>query len=205
MGITNRNTLDVSEFIIVNSLFPRMLADYCEIRGARMIHISTDCVFSGAEGNYCETDPYDDENIYGISKSAGEPLNCTTIRTSIIGESKGNLVYLLEWIRSHKNTTVNAWKNHIWNGITCLQFAKLCEKIIESGEFWRGTRHIYSPISICKADLVEFINNLYELNNVINKVDVDVSCDRTLTSIYPIIFTIPSIRDQIIEQKNFKI
>ena len=205
MGITNKYFNSNEEFIIVNSLFPRMLADYCEEKGAKMIHITTDCVFSGAEGNYCETDLHDDENIYGLSKSVGEPLNCTTIRTSIVGENRRNSLDLLEWVRKHKDTTINGWTNHLWNGITCLQFAKLCEKIIRTKAFWLGTRHIYSPSPITKADMVEFISDLYELNNVINKIEASNSCDRTLTSIYPTIFTIPPIGKQLIEQKEFKI
>jgi len=205
IGITNKRTPNVDEFLVVNSLFPRLVADFCETKKAKMIHISTDCVFSGAEGMYCETDPHDDENIYGISKSVGEPTNCCVIRTSIIGENRKNSLDLLEWVRSHNNTTINGWKNHFWNGVTCLQFAKICESIIKDDLFWHGVMHVHSPGQINKADLVEYISNLYELNNTINKIDADIPCDRTLTSIYPNPFSIPTIQEQLIEQKNFKI
>jgi len=205
MGITNKRTVNVEEFLVVNSIFPRLLADYCEVNKVKMIHISSDCVYSGSEGMYDESILHNDDNIYGISKSVGEPINCTVIRTSIIGENKDNSLDLLEWVKRHKDSVLQGWVDHIWNGITCLQFAKVCEKIINDSLFWNGVRHVYSPQAVTKAELVQIINEVYELNNRVELVDTENYCNRTLTSNYSDIWNIPPIREQIIEQKNFKL
>ena len=75
--------------ILVNSVFPRVLANVCETLGVNMIHPTTDCVYTGTKGSYDETDKYDVNDVYGMSKALGEPNNCTVIRTSIIGEEVG--------------------------------------------------------------------------------------------------------------------
>jgi len=203
IGIINKRIKEPIEFLTVNSLFPRVMADYCEKYGIGLIHISTDCVFNGLKGNYNETDLAGDTSIYGISKSAGEPRNCTIIRTSIIGENRNNSQDLLEWVRTHKNTIVTGWVNHIWNGITCLELARICKWIIDSNSFWFGVRHIFSPSPISKADLVEMISVIYELNNKIDKISGPYYCNRTLDTIYPLPYIIPELKVQIIEQKNF--
>ncbi len=204
IGITNKRVCPDSDFLIANSLFPRILADYCEEVGANMIHITTDCVYTGKDGNYNEDSVKNEVSIYGLSKSLGEPQNCTVIRTSIIGETTNNCSDLLEWVRSHENTTITGYTNHFWNGITCLQFAKICEKIISEYFFFHGTRHVFSPDSVSKAQLVSIINDVYKLGNRIVEKDA-IFCDRTLSSKYPLLFDIPSIYDQIVEQKNYKL
>ena len=203
IGITNKYTREYWEFFAVNSIFPRKLSDYCEKRGVKMIHISTDCVFSGMRGNYSENDEHDEELIYGMSKSLGEPINCTIIRTSVIGENTNNSLDLLEWVRSKKNTSIDGWVDHIWNGITCLQFAKICSDVINEKLFWQGVTHVHSPNVICKADLLEIINEVYELRNTIVRRNPELLCDRSLSSSRDISFNIPPIREQIIEQSKF--
>lgn len=203
IGIINKRIKTSLEFMTVNSLFPRLLADYCEKHEIKLIHVSTDCVFDGKLGEYTENDLSDDISVYGISKFAGEPSNCTVIRVSIIGENKNNSQDLLEWVRTHKDTVITGWVNHIWNGITCLQFAKICEWIIENGDFWMGVRHFYSPTEISKADLVEMISTIYNLNNKINKIIGPSDCNRILSSIYIKTIIIPELEVQIKEQKGF--
>jgi dTDP-4-dehydrorhamnose reductase len=204
-GIINKRNESPLDFITVNALFPRLLADYCEKRGIKLIHVSTDCVFDGNKGDYTEDDLSDDTSVYGMSKAAGEPLNCTVIRASIIGENKNNSKDLLEWVRTHHNTTIEGWTNHLWNGITCLQLAKICEWVMANNYLWRGTRHFFSPSPISKADLVEMISDIYELNNKIKKIEGPSDCDRTLDSIYASEIFIPDLKTQIIEQKNFEL
>jgi len=205
IGIINKRKKPDINFMIVNSIFPRLLAEYCESNFISLIHISTDCVFNGSRGVYTERDLPDDMSVYGISKSAGDCLNCTIIRASIIGENRMNNLDLLEWVRTHENTTLTGWINHIWNGVTCLQLAKICEWIINTNYFWQGVKHIYSPTVISKADLVEMISEIYGLNNKVEKISALVDCDRTLFSLNPIPFKIPDLRTQIIEQKNFEL
>lgn len=205
IGVINKRKKEPLEFMIVNSVFPRLLADYCENISVKLIHISTDCVFSGLAGHYNENYIPDEDSVYGRSKALGDPNNCTVIRASIIGENRMNNLDLLEWVRSHEHTKITGWVNHIWNGVTCLELAKVCEWIINNDFYWKGVKHVYSPTIVNKAELIEMINDIYELNNEIEKVSAPVYCDRTLTSVDPIPFDIPDLRTQIIEQKNFNL
>lgn len=130
--IKQRNDITRAEYIAANSLFPNTVADYCASNGLKFIQISTDCVYDGIKGSYNEESEHNATDLYGISKSLGEPENATVIRTSIIGEEVKNKLSLLEWVKSNSGKDINGFTNHIWNGITCLQFAKVCDEIIEN-------------------------------------------------------------------------
>jgi dTDP-4-dehydrorhamnose reductase len=206
IGLTNKQNNDSWEFIHINSLFPRLLADYCEEIGAKMIHVSSDCVFSGTEGCYGESDIADDPNIYGISKAAGEPRNCTVIRTSVIGENKDNNKDLLEWVRNNPNDVIEGWADHLWNGTTCLQFAKVCEYIINKDRFWLGVKHIHSPYPyLSKAELISLIIEVYDLKKEVRMFSTGQACNRTLMSCRDEFYIpVPPLKEQLIEQKNFQ-
>jgi dTDP-4-dehydrorhamnose reductase len=190
--------------ILVNSVFPRILANVCEYYKVRMIHPTTDCVYSGNKGNYSENDNYDVSDVYGMSKALGEPKNCTVIRTSIIGEEVNQGRSLIEWVKSEKNKTVNGFTNHFWNGVTCLEFSKICKKIIEHNLFWVGTKHLHSN-TLNKKELVELISNSFNLNVTVIEKQTENACDRSLSTIYDNIkkFDIPSLETQLIELNNF--
>lgn len=190
--------------IQVNSIFPRILANVCLSLNVKMIHPTTDCVYSGLKGNYTENDKYDVSDIYGMSKAIGEPNNCTVIRTSIIGEEVAQGRSLVEWIKSEKGNTVSGFTNHYWNGLTCLQFAIVCQQLIENNSFWMGTRHVFSNI-LNKRELVETVSNIYNLNINIVPKETPVKCDRSLSSVYDNnkSFNIPSLKEQIIQMKDF--
>ena len=190
-------------FIQVNSLFPHRLQKIVEKIDAKLIHITTDCVYSGSKGLYKESDIHDEVNLYGVSKSLGEPENATIIRTSIIGHETNYKKSLLEWIISNKNKEINGYRNHLWNGVTCLTLAKIIKNMIDDNIFWKGVRHIYSPNTVSKYDLCVLTNNTYSLNIKINKVDDKVTVNKTLTSQYDSIFEIKNIENQILELKNF--
>lgn len=160
---------NIDEMIKVNSIFPKILSKFKTDISCHIIHITTDGVFSGEKGDYKETDPHDYTNDYGKSKSNSEDNILTIIRTSIIGEETDNKKSLLEWTISNKNQTIEGYDNHLWNGITCLELAKLIERIIRDNLFWNGVRHIYSPDTISKYDLLSMINQIYNLNLNINK------------------------------------
>jgi len=195
--------------IKVNSLFPHLLADICEEKGCKLIHITTDCVFSGNDGNYTEDSPHDCTDVYGKTKSLGEPSNCTVVRASIIGEEFGTSRSLIEWVKSEDGNTVNGYLNHQWNGLTCYQMAKVFEKIIADDLYWSGVRHIYSINSLNKHQLVQAISSAHELNIEVTPVDGPSKCDRTLSTKYfdgveytPFSwsFDIPDIMGQLKEQ-----
>jgi dTDP-4-dehydrorhamnose reductase len=190
--------------IVVNSLFPNLLADECAKIKAKMIHITTDCVFSGKKGNYLETDTHDVSDTYGRTKSLGEPNSCTVIRTSIIGEEVGQKRSLVEWIKSNSNKEINGFDDHFWNGLTCLQVAKVIDQIIKEDNFWIGVRHVFSN-KVDKYELLNIVNEIYNLNIKINKKTSGNYCDRSMGSNFLNNFDIPDLRKQIQEMKDFKI
>ena len=192
--------------VLVNSVFPRILANVCDYYKVKMIHPTTDCVYSGNKGSYSENDNYDVYDVYGMSKALGEPKNCTVIRTSIIGEEVNQGRSLIEWVKSEKNKTVNGFTNHFWNGVTCLEFAKICKKMIDENLFWNGTKHLHSN-TLNKKELVELISKSFELNVTVVEKQTEKTCDRSLSTIYDDInkFDIPTLKDQLNELKDFSI
>jgi dTDP-4-dehydrorhamnose reductase len=190
--------------IKVNSLFPHLLANFCDFRSLNMIHITTDCVYSGKKGLYTEKDPHDCIDVYGKTKSLGEPEICTVMRTSIIGEEVGQGRSLIEWIKSMKDKTANGFTNHNWNGITCLQVAKVFMNLIENSKYWRGVRHVFSPNIVNKYELVKLVSDVYGLNISLNATEDKSPVDRTMTSVYDRIFEIPPIEQQIVEMKEYR-
>lgn len=189
--------------ILVNSVFPHILSESVLELNGKMIHFTTDCVYDGFDGNYIELNSHNITDVYGRTKSLGEPNNITVIRTSIIGEELDNKRSLVEWIKSNKNGEINGFNNHYWNGVTCLQLAKICHNIIKSDSFWVGVRHIFSNI-LSKYDLLELINSIYDLNIKVNEVASNQKIDRTLNTTYQKI-EVPYLRQQIREMKDFKL
>lgn len=191
-------------YFVINSLFPVILSMICSRYNAKMIHITTDCVYSGKEGEYTENSIPDETNDYGLSKSLGDLSHCTILRTSIIGEEIYNKRSLLEWVRSNKGQEINGFISHFWNGVTCLQLSKIIEEIIAENRYWDGVRHIFSPKPVSKYELLCMINEVYDLNITIHKLET-VKVDKTLRSIYEPVFDIPVLRDQISELKIFSL
>jgi len=198
---SNQRTLNSRLYFTINSLFPVILSQVCLQFQAKMIHITTDCVFSGKDGKYNEKSLHDETNDYGMSKSLGELCKATIIRTSIIGEEVNNKRSLLEWVISNKNKTINGYTNHFWNGVTCLQLAKIIQTIIQNNKFWNGVRHIFTPRTVSKYELVSMINDTYNLNIVIDPFETDVDCDKSISTIYTTNneFNIPDLKEQIEE------
>ena len=195
---------DKKIFIRVNSIFPHMLASICLDK--KLIHITTDCVFSGRKGNYNEKDEHDETNIYGISKSLGEPSSACVIRTSIIGEQLNDKEgkSLLNWVKSNKNGEIKGFTSHLFSGVTCLELSKIIYKIISERLYWKGVRHIYSN-TVSKYELVSLINKYYDLNIKVNEYKTLETVDKSLTSIYDKMFDIPTLEEQIKELSKFKL
>ena len=171
---------NIKTFIRVNTLFPHKLNEYAKIYGCKFIHITTDCVFDGSKGNYSVNDIHTSKDIYGISKSQGEPEEATIIRTSIIGEELIGKKSLIEWVKSQKNGTINGYTNHYWNGVTCFELAKYIKNILDNNTFWNGIKHICSPNIVTKYELCCYINEIYNLNINIEKYEDSISKNMTL-------------------------
>jgi len=190
-------------YFTINSLFPIVLSMICKELRVKMIHITTDCVYDGFNGgNYDENDAPTENSDYGLSKSLGDLSDCTVIRTSIIGEETNNKRSLVEWVKSNEGKEIDGYINHHWNGVTCLQLSKIIREIIENNLYWEGIRHIFSPKSVSKYELLVMINDIYELDITINEKETQ-AVDKTITSIHDNIFDIPDLRDQIKDMKIF--
>jgi len=194
---------DLAKNIYVNSIFPHKLSEYCVQNNIKMIHITTDCVFSGKKGKYTEDSEHDCLDNYGKSKSLGETKSCMTIRTSIIGEEVHSNSSLVEWVKSMKNKEINGFTNHLWNGVTTRQYGKICKKIIEQGLYENSLFHVHSN-DINKMELVSIINKVYDLNISIIPMETNISCDRRLRTIKNLNkkLNIPSLECQIKEMRE---
>lgn len=188
------------EYYLVNAIFPQILSIICQKYDAKMIQPTTDCVFSGnrEEGLYKETDIHDETGHYGMSKSLGEPANCTVIRTSIIGREKCNKRSFLEWVLSNKDKEITGWSNHYWNGITCLEYCKVMHRIIKENLFWMGVRHIYSPTPVSKYELACMIRSVFGLESIqIRKIECEHIVNKTLCTNFEKMFEISELYDQL--------
>ena len=171
---------DPLKSIEVNSLFPHRLAELARARGARLLHLSTDCVFSGRAGNYTESSISDAEDLYGRTKFLGEVAgdNCLTIRTSMIGREIVGSHGLLEWFLSQKDKRVSGFTRAIFTGLTTLALAEIIADVLIRFPDLTGVRHIAAdPIS--KFDLLSLIQKQYGLRIDIEP-DSSFVCDRSL-------------------------
>lgn len=192
---------NMMDSIIINSIFPRKLATLCKQTGSKLIHITTDCVFSGKDGLYTETSLHDAEDEYGKSKSLGEPENCMVIRTSIIGPEIHKDASLIAWVRSMNKQKINGFTNHLWNGITTKQYGLVCKNIIENGLYEDGLFHVHSPLPVNKNELVTMIRDKYGLDIEITPTEAGTVIDRTLLSNKELtkLVNVPEIKTQIEE------
>jgi len=171
---------DIVAAIKINSIFPHLLADRCKKTGSNLIHITTDCVYSGLKGKYIESDLHDALDDYGKSKSLGEcPANAMVLRTSIIGEEVHKHASLIAWAKSQKGKTINGFSTHTWNGITTNQYAEICDKIICENYYEHGLFHVFAKNDVTKLEMMHMFNEKYDLGMTIEEKQPAL-CDRTL-------------------------
>lgn len=166
--------------ITLNSLLPHVLTDICAAWGGKVIHFSTDCVFSGKRGGYTEEDTPDAEDLYGRSKFLGEVTcdNALTLRTSIIGRELKNFRSLLEWFLAQKGKTVRGFTRAIYSGVTTIHLSNLVADILRNHDSLAGLYQVASePLS--KYDLLKLLRDAYELDVEIVPDD-EVVCDRSM-------------------------
>ena len=175
----------LSEAIYTNAIFPHELVSWnhrFEV-GAKIIHITTDCVFDGLDGYYTENSEHNSLDEYGKSKSLGEPEDCMVIRTSIIGpEWGGNKRSLVEWLLSQRGKEVNGFTNHMWNGLTTLELSMLLGDIMQHDLYSDGTQHLYSN-DVNKYELLKWMNSIWELGIKVNSAEAPAYCNRTLRTV----------------------
>jgi dTDP-4-dehydrorhamnose reductase len=168
--------------IALNALFPHQLAELCVSMGTRLIHVSTDCVFSGRKGNYTEVDVADADDLYGRTKFLGEVdrPGCLTIRTSIFGRDFAKSSALLEWFLSQRGGKVKGYKNAMYTGFPTQVLARIMGDIIADYPSLSGLYQVASqPIS--KYELLVKISDAMRLDIEIEPYD-DPPCDRSLSA-----------------------
>lgn len=184
LGLTNRR-LDQPEadFLRVNSLFPRLLADVCEAQRLPLIHISTDCVFKGDAGPYDEASPALVDDLYGSSKLLGEPRNAMVIRTSIIGPELHNHYSLMCWFLKQTGP-VRGFCNHHWNGVTTYELARVLGTILTHDMWQTGLWHVHAE-DLTKHNLLQLIAKTFGSSTQIVPVDDVQARDTRLRTLHP--------------------
>ncbi len=173
---------DPKQAIYINALFPHLLAEICAEHGSRLIHISTDCVFSGRKGSYLETDPSDAEDQYGRTKFLGEVSSpgCLTIRTSIVGRDLFSDESLFDWFLSQAGKRVKGYARAIYTGLTTPALSREIGRVISRFPSLEGL-HQVSSVPISKYDLLQMVNTAFHAGITIDR-DEDFVLDRSLLS-----------------------
>jgi len=163
--------------ILTNSVLPNYLDELSQNLGLKLIHISTDCVFSGKEGPYKEDDLKTEDKVYGLTKNLGEIENTAnlTVRTSIIGpELKGKSTGLFEWIKSQRNE-IDGYSEVYWSGVTTLELSNfIISQIVEDIQL-KGLYHFTNGVCISKLELIQLINNEFNFGLKINSNNIPKS------------------------------
>ncbi len=173
---------DPLEAIPINSLLPHRVARLCELAGARLVHVSTDCVFNGARGGYRESDVPDAQDLYGRSKLLGEVdyPHAVTLRTSIIGHELRSAHGLVDWFLSQQDRCLG-YERAVFSGLPTVVLARVIRDVVLPRPELRGLYHVAAePIS--KHDLLEHIARVYGKTIEIvrdSKVVIDRSLDGT--------------------------
>ena len=184
VGLIKQNPTinDTSVAIYMNAMFPHLLADMCKLAGARMIHFSTDCVFSGNKGDiYKENDFSDAEDVYGKTKFLGEVSynHCVTIRTSIIGHGLEAHASLVDWFLTQK-AEIQGYTKVMYSGFPTVEIARIIGEYIIPNKKIKGLYQV-SAEPISKYDLLKLIAKVYGKKIEIKPSDTPVN-DRSLDS-----------------------
>lgn len=183
LGRIKQKTENPGELYLVNSVFPLHLRARMRPE-QRLIHASSDCVFSGRRGQYSVADECDAEDVYGLSKALGEAAadsgRCFIIRTSIIGPELDTGWGLMGWFL-RQSGEVNGYTNHLWNGITTLEWAEIAWKLIngliraDEPVIQAGT---WPPMSKCQ--ILQLISKIWEHPIEVRSTMAKEAIDRTL-------------------------
>ena len=195
---------DLGKALYANGCFPHCLERITEKTKTKVIHLSTDCVFSGIKGNYSESDNPDETNNYGRCKRAGEIINRKdlTLRMSIIGnELKENGSGLFHWFINQEGRT-SGYTRALWNGITTLELAKQIDRIIDTN--LTGLYHLAPDFKISKYNLLKLIAEIFDKDIIIEKNE-NLIQDKTLVNNRKKEYDpkIPSYENQLQEMKEF--
>ena len=184
IGVTIRRGVNenISDTIYLNSLFPHQISRWALAFKKRLIHFSTDCVFSGNEGSYLEDATPNALDYYGKTKGLGEinSKSSLTIRSSMIGPELFNKTELFEWIINNKEKEINGFSRVMYSGVTTVYMARLLANLIDNHKNLNGIYNVASkPIN--KFELLHLINDNFDLGLIIND-DKTVISNKTLNA-----------------------
>ena len=167
--------------IPINALLPHRLARLCDVAGARLVHMSTDCVFSGTKGMYTEVDMSDAKDLYGRSKYLGEVdyPHAITLRTSIIGHELSGAHSLVGWFLAQQGG-VRGFRRAIFSGLPTVELARVIRDHVLAHPELHGVYHV-SAEPINKFDLLTLIAKAYGKTIAIT-ADDKLAIDRSLDS-----------------------
>ncbi len=160
----------------INAFLPHFLHTLCQSIGARLIHLSTDCVFSGKDGPYHEDDCRDGDSFYDRSKALGEVIaeDALTIRTSIIGpELARDGSGLFAWVMRQEGSA-KGYRRALWSGVTTLELSSYIEDVIMDRQSLAGLVQYSVPGGISKFELIRMINEIFRLGLDVEPVDEPV-------------------------------
>lgn len=184
--IKEESAKSIEEAIRINSIFPHTIQRSIQNSSMKVIQIATDCVYSGSKGKYLESDQHDATDVYGKTKSLGEVSaeNFLHIRASIVGPELGRSTSLLEWfLNQPEGAKLNGFANHMWNGVSTYQFAKIAAGVISSDSFIGGKVHLIPQNSVSKYELLNLFRKIYSRNDIeIAEMYPQNILDRTLGS-----------------------
>lgn len=188
----------------VNGFLPHRLRRLADMYEARLIHISTDCVFEGTKGSYTEEDEPDGTSTYALTKMIGEVKapGHLTIRTSIIGpEIRNSAIGLLHWFLSQTGT-VSGYRQVIWNGVTTLELAKAVDAFLDSEV--SGLIHLTGQEPINKHELLTLIQQVWAKQDVTIIPQDTPICDKSLICTRKdITYQVPSYKEMLEELKEW--
>lgn len=172
---------DHLESLAINATLPHRLAKYCDAVGARLVHFSTDCVFSGKQGGYREDDFPDAYDLYGRTKFLGEVSydNCVTLRTSIIGHELNRSKSLIDWFLS-QSSEVKGFAKAVFSGLPTIEVARVVKEYVIPNSSLSGLYHL-SVDPINKYDLLNLVASTYGKSIKIT-ADDKLVIDRSLNS-----------------------
>ncbi|GEO27732.1 NAD(P)-dependent oxidoreductase [Alicyclobacillus acidoterrestris] len=192
---------NVKDAIYINSLFPHLLAEHGTKQGFKLVHISTDCVFSGRKGDYTERDIADGDTVYARTKALGEVTEAphVTIRTSIIGPEKKDGIGLFHWF-TRQTGEVKGYTNVFWNGVTTLELAKATKWILDHD--LTGLIHLAAPQKVSKYALLSMIQEIFERQDIHLTPTETHPSDKSLVNTRPdVTYNVPDYQTMLEEMK----
>jgi dTDP-4-dehydrorhamnose reductase len=184
----------------VNAEFPHELARLCADADVKLVHLSSDGVFSGRGGPYDESSAPDPDDEYGAQKLAGEPAFGLVLRTSIVGPERRGFQALLCWLLAQKGT-VPGYSDQLWNGVTSVALARAIADVVARGPLPNGVRHVFAE-DVSKQELLTRIARAFGREIIIQPVAAPVARDRRLRTRHPELLAacgLPSLDAQLAE------